>query len=101
MYHHIIDPSSSIGFHLIIYHSHQGQYHIILIKDNTYTLSSIINQSIINQSINQSLDINQSINQSLTSINQTIGINDNMIQQSPPLALMAIPTLMSTPITNY
>jgi hypothetical protein len=42
----------------------------------------------------------QSINP-LTSINQTIGINDNMIQQSPPLALMAIPTLMSTPITNY
>jgi len=37
----------------------------------------------------------------LTSINQTIGINDNMIQQSPPLALMEIPTLMSTPITNY
>jgi hypothetical protein len=61
-------------------HSHQGQY---------------IYQSSINQSfgINQSLDINQS--------NQTIGINDNMIQQSPPLALMAIPTLMSTPITNY
>jgi hypothetical protein len=58
-----------------------------------------INQSLldINQSLhNQSLDINP-----LTSINQTIGINDNMIQQSPPLALMAIPTLMSTPITNY
>jgi hypothetical protein len=31
---------------------------------------------------------------------QTFGINDNMIQQSPPLALMAIPTLMSTPIID-
>jgi hypothetical protein len=31
----------------------------------------------------------------MTSINQTIGINENMIQQSPHLALM------STPITNY
>jgi hypothetical protein len=66
---------------------------IILIKDNTYTLF-INHQSSINQSI---IDINQSI---LTSINQTIGINDNMIQQSPPLALMAIPTLMSTPIID-
>jgi hypothetical protein len=46
-----LDPSSSIGFHL---------KSIILIKDNTYTL---------HQSINP-----------LTSINQTIVINDNMIQ---------------------
>ena len=37
----------------------------------------------------------------MTSIKQAIGINDNMIQQSPSLTLMAIPTLMSTPITNY
>jgi hypothetical protein len=61
---------------------------------------SIYPVTTINQSL---LDINQSLDQSitLTSINQTIGINDNMIQQSPPLALMAIPTLMSTPITNY
>jgi hypothetical protein len=56
-------------------HSHQGQYILYYIN---------------HQSINP-----------LTSINQTIGINDNMIQQSPPLALMEIPTLMSTPITNY
>jgi hypothetical protein len=34
-------------------------------------------------------------------VNQTIGINDNMIQKSPPLALMAILTLMSTPITKH
>jgi hypothetical protein len=32
----------------------------------------------------------------MTSVNQTIGINDNMIQKSPPLALMAMTTLMST-----
>jgi hypothetical protein len=64
-------------------HSHQGQYILYYIN---------------HQSINPLTSI---INQSMTSINQTIGINDNMIQQSPPLALMAIPTLMSTPITNY
>jgi hypothetical protein len=60
----------------------------------------IINQSSfdINQFI---LDINQSLQSNhLTSINQTFGINDNMIQQSPPLALMEIPTLMSTPIID-
>jgi hypothetical protein len=62
-------------------HSHKGQY-----------ISHYINH----QSINPLASINH-----LTSINQTIGINDNMSQQSPPLALMAIPTLMSTPITNY
>jgi hypothetical protein len=78
--HHINDPSSLIGFHLTS---------IILIKENTSTL-------FINQSINPLTSIKH-----LTSINQTIGINDNMIQQSPPLALMEIPTLMSTPITNY
>jgi hypothetical protein len=39
----------------------------------------------------------------MTSINQTIGINDNMIQQSPPLALMAIPAMTiidQLPINN-
>jgi hypothetical protein len=56
-------------------HSHQGKYILYYIN---------------HQSINP-----------LTSINQTIVINDNMIQQYPPLALMAVPTLMSTPITNY
>jgi hypothetical protein len=88
--HHINDPSLSIGFHLDIYHSHQCIY--------------IVHQS----SINQLLDINQTkpfasmtYDPTIFPNNQTIGINDNMIQQSPPLALMAIPTLMSTPITNY
>jgi hypothetical protein len=87
-----LDPSSSIGFHLTS---------IILIKDNTYTL--FINHQSSNQSINPLTSIinNHLTSITLTSINQTIGINDNMIQQSPPLALMAIPTLMSTPITNY
>jgi hypothetical protein len=49
------------------------------------------------QSINPLASINH-----LTSINHqsTFGINDNMIQQSPPLALMEIPTLMSTPIID-
>jgi hypothetical protein len=64
---HINDPSSSIGFHLTS---------IILIKENASKL--YINHK------------------SIKLINQTIGINDNMIQQSPPLALMEIPTSMST-----
>jgi len=79
--HHINDPSLSICFHFDIYNSHQGQL-----------------------SINQLLDINQSNHlhqwHMIQQSPKTIGINDNMIQQSPPWALMAIPTLMSTPISN-
>jgi hypothetical protein len=55
---HHINDNSLIHLHLCI-----------LIKDNTYYITSIINQSITLTSINH-----------LTSINQTIGINDNMIQ---------------------
>ena len=81
----LIDPSSSYQWQLIdpssSMHSHQGKYILYYIN---------------HQSINPLTSINH-----LTSINQTIGINDNMIKQSPPLAFMEIPTLMSTPITNY
>ena len=77
----LIDPSLSIGFHFDIYHSHK----------------SSINQLL---NINQSICINDTWSNNLPN-NQTIGINDNMIQQYPPLALKEIPTLMSTPITNY
>ena len=62
--HHINDPSLSIGFHFEIYQSHQGQY------------IYIVHQS----SINQLLDINDIWSNNLPN-NQTIGINDNMIQQ--------------------
>jgi hypothetical protein len=65
--HHINDPSLSIGFHLDIYHSHQG-HHI-----NDPSLSIGFHLDIyhshqghhINHPINQLLDINQFDNQSI------------------------------------
>ena len=80
----LIDPYSSIGFHFDIYHSHQGQY------------ISIINQLITwHQSIKPfaSMTYDPTISQIIKPLasmttwsnnlpnNQTIGINDNMIQQ--------------------
>jgi hypothetical protein len=55
-------------------HSHQGQYILYYIN---------------HQSINPLTSINHltSINQTIGIINQTIGINDNMIQQTTPLMM--------------
>jgi hypothetical protein len=97
--HHINDLFLSIGFHFDIYHSHQGQF--IIYNDNSTTNKDY--QSIHHlTSINQTIGINE--NMQTIGINenmQTVGINDNMIQQSPLLALMEILKLMLTPITNY
>ena len=99
----LIDPSSSYQWQLIdpssSMQSHQGKCILYYINQSIIWHQSITwHQSMT--SINQTICINDTWSNNLPN-NQTIGINDNMIQQSPPLALMAIPTLMSTPITNY
>ena len=104
MHHHV---SMTTHWSIFIYASYQWSIFInwfplghLSFSSMHMHCSSIINQSITWYESNQTICINDIWSNNLPN-NQTNCINENMIQQSPSLALTAIPTLMSTPITNY
>jgi len=82
--HHTNDPSLSIGFHLDIYHSHQGNHINQLLDINQWHQS------------NQTIYINDIWSNNLPN-NQTIVINDNMIQHKPIFKYNRIPSQSNSP----